>query len=207
MKERLLEYPQTLDIQASVPSIVILPDGRVAVSYLDLRNAKPGDQKLNMDLFVGIFDADLKYLLQEIRATKCSFDARQYMTVGFFGADSTAFYFNGDYADLVASGNKLVATYPIANDLGVFPPVTPTGDLVVDVLKHQDIVSFRVDPCKCKKLCKPVPLPTQPVNVQERKKSVKAKKSVETPLQKPKTIGQLRKYVRKGGKIEDLTKK
>ncbi len=149
--------PTSLDVQAFLPTVAVLGDGRVAVMFYDFRFDVPNDNQLTTDVWVSIFDKDLTKMLQQVRVTPQSFDLRQSIIV------SNSFFL-GDYVDIQAMGkHDLGALFIRTNQLGIFPPVFPPPATVIEV-NHQDPVFTKIFLNKHGKLPKPVPVTNIPTN-------------------------------------------
>lgn len=126
-------------VQSFLPSVSVNDDGTVGVLFYDFRNDVLGDQPLDTDVHLALFDDELAFQ-EERRVTLTSFDIRQMVLTGARG------YFPGDYVGLDTAGADFVAAFTVANNLGlpvVFPQ--PPG-LAVDTNNRQDIVFARETP-------------------------------------------------------------
>lgn len=128
-------------VQAFLPSVSVNADGTVGVMFYDFRNDLAGDDPLDTDVHLALFDPDLSFQ-GEARVTPESFDLRQSVITGGRG------YFPGDYVGLDTDGSDFVAAITVTNPLGLpveFPQVIP-GGLGVDDNNRQDIVFGRIAP-------------------------------------------------------------
>jgi len=109
------------DVEAFNPSIIVLENGHIAVSYYDFRNhsANPDTNlPLETDYWMDIFHYHEKdntvSLVKEIRLTDVSFNFRN--AIPLLGGNNTpAGYFLGDYMGIALNGHKIYTAYGIAN--------------------------------------------------------------------------------------------
>ena len=128
-------------VQAFLPSVSVNADGTVGVMFYDFRNDVLGDDELDTDIHLALFDDDLTFQ-SEKPVTASSFDLRQSVITGGRG------YFPGDYVGLDTDGTDFVAAVTETNPLGLpveFPQVIP-GGLGVDDNNRQDIIFYRIAP-------------------------------------------------------------
>ena len=109
--------PNHTDVSTFLPAITVLKNNCVAISYYDFRNFNNGANSW-CDVWLGIYDENLKYKLLEYRLTDTSFDVLQAMVRS--GFDSL---FLGDYTGLTHYHNTVHASYCITNPPFDVPPV------------------------------------------------------------------------------------
>lgn len=127
-------------VQAFLPAVAVNADGTVGVLYYDFRNDVLGDDTLDTDVHLALFDSNLNPI-DETPLTTSSFDLRQSVITGPRG------YFPGDYVGLDSAGSDFVAAFTVTNNLGLpvdFPQ--DNSGLTVDTNNRQDIFFVRVTP-------------------------------------------------------------
>lgn len=110
-------------VQAFNPSIVVLKNGDIAVTYYDFRNHAPNADltaPLETDYWLDIFRYSKKYntvtLIKEIRITPTSFNFRKAIPLLGGNALIPGGYFIGDYLGLESHCGKIYTSYGITND-------------------------------------------------------------------------------------------
>jgi len=126
--------PKNLGAQTFLSAITVLHNGLVGVTFYDLRNYT-GDGPLWTDVWMAIFDEDLKHRVKEVRMTDESFDTRQAMIrIPFNNA-----WFLGDYTGLTAHHNTFYACFAITNPPYGAPPVEiPVTEFRIDNRDGED---------------------------------------------------------------------
>jgi len=107
--------PKHLDTQAFLPSVAVLKDGTVGVTFYDCRNYNGTGPSLWTDVWLAVFNEDLSKWLGEFRLTNESFDVRQAMRrSGYTGVYGGALFL-GDYIKMISHKNKFLTAFPICN--------------------------------------------------------------------------------------------
>ncbi len=142
--------PNSLDSQAFLPTVAVAKDGTVGVMFYDLRNYSLGDETLNTDVWLTLFDAELKHMNHEVRLTPESFDTRKSIR-GYNGIDPTTCaldYYLSSHVDLETKGNDFLAVFAVTNN-ECPPAIVQTSDcdafpLTTDECNRQDSVFVHV---------------------------------------------------------------
>ncbi len=110
--------PNSLDAQAFLPVVAVAKDGTVGVMYHDMRKHIPGDEKLNTDVWLTLFDKELDHVEYEVRLTPQSFNTRKAIR-GYNGindADCVFDYYLSTHVEIEANGNDFVCVFATTND-------------------------------------------------------------------------------------------
>ncbi len=121
--------PKTLNEQTFLPTVAVAKDGTVGVLFYDFRNHTPDSAELSTDVWMSLFDKELKHYYGEVRLTEQSFDTRKSIR-GYNGVDfeNCSFdYYLSNHVGLQARENDFLAVFTVTSNaceiggVGAFP--------------------------------------------------------------------------------------